>query len=141
MIDTQGDVLREAVQEHPFLLKLNAEELAATCGTAPSDVSCGISAIQKLGAQRVMVTQGGERVWLADETGIHEFKPPVIDPLNPIGSGDSVTAGLLFQLAQGASLRDAALYGIACGTANAMTPEPGLIRLEKVNEFFLQLRG
>jgi tagatose 6-phosphate kinase len=140
VIDSQGEVLERALGRQPYLVKLNAEELAVTCGTARSDVSTGIIAIQKLGAQNVIVTQGPDCVWLADETGIHSFQPPAIEPLNPIGSGDAVTAGLLHQLQQGASLRDAVRYGTACGTANALTAEPGLLDPDKVKELLEQMR-
>ena len=44
--------------------------------------------------------------------------------INPIGSGDSLAAGLASAILRGQRMPDAAKLGIACGAANAMTPCP-----------------
>jgi tagatose 6-phosphate kinase len=43
-----------------------------------------------------------------------------------------MTAGIALALARGRSIHDAARLGVACGAANAMTPEAGAVRLSDV---------
>jgi len=47
--------------------------------------------------------------------------PPRIAARNPIGSGDAVAAGLVWQLLRGADLGEACRWGTAAGSANALT--------------------
>jgi tagatose 6-phosphate kinase len=47
--------------------------------------------------------------------------------LNPIGSGDAVTAGIAHTLLRGESLDQALLRGTALGTANCLNLYPGRV--------------
>ena len=52
--------------------------------------------------------------------------------MNPVGSGDCLLGGLAVGLARGASAEEALRLGVACGAANAATPETGFVRREDV---------
>jgi tagatose 6-phosphate kinase len=45
--------------------------------------------------------------------------------VNPIGSGDAFTAGVVLRLLRGDDLGEACRWGAAAGAANALTPQPG----------------
>ena len=64
----------------------------------------------------------------------HTFTIPQINAVNPIGSGDSVSAGTAYVLAEGHSLPEAFVFGLACGTSNAMNLEPGMVKLDQIVE-------
>ena len=49
-----------------------------------------------------------------------------------IGAGDSVVAGFVFSLEQGKSLRDAAIFATAAGTAATLSPGTELCNKEDV---------
>jgi tagatose 6-phosphate kinase len=67
--------------------------------------------------------------------------PPRIAAKNPIGSGDSLAAGLLFALfLQGASVPDAAVYGTACAAANCLTWTSGVVHPKDVAALLPQVR-
>jgi len=128
LIDARGEVLMRALSYLPVLVKLNDQELVAICGR-PIDTEGALrEAAQMLvsgGAQWVLVTQGKRDAWLLNETGAWCFTPPVVDVLNAVGSGDATTAGIAAGLVRGQSIPDAVQFGIACGSASAMTLTPG----------------
>ena len=49
------------------------------------------------------------------------FRPPRIRALNPIGSGDAVTAGIAYGILKGKDIAEGMRLGLACGAANALT--------------------
>jgi tagatose 6-phosphate kinase len=126
-VDSQGEPLLRALAARPALVKLNTEELKRTCGL-PDHTSAalrqGADQLQERGAGAVLVTDGAAPAHLFQGTRAWTLPPPVIRPVNPIGSGDCVTAGLLHALEQGRSLAEAAAFGLACGSANAETETP-----------------
>ena len=133
----------EALSARPFLVKMNTDELAATTGlpmASESDILRGMRVLREKGAQWVLITQGPKAVRALGEGNLMCFKPPVIEPVNPIGSGDAVLAGLIHALGRGQDMCEAVKYGIACGAANALTPTSGDVRLEDVERLLGQVR-
>ncbi len=127
-VDSQGSPLRHTLVARPALVKLNTEELQRTCALpdrSASSLANGAGQLMKLGAASVLVTDGPHPAHLFSSSGHWSLQPPAIPMVNPIGSGDSVTAGLLFALQQGQTLVEAAAFGLACGSANALTETPG----------------
>ena len=91
------------------------------------------------GAGGVGITQGKDSAMLVTADNVYRYSIPQIKALNPIGSGDSVSAGTSFALAKGSSLPEAFAFGLACGTSNAMNIEPGVVRLEQIAELAPQI--
>ena len=56
----------------------------------------------------------------------------MIEAVNPVGSGDAVTAGIAVELARGRALTDAVVTGMACGAANALNLISGCLRPDDV---------
>ncbi|HMP76696.1 MAG TPA: hexose kinase [Kiritimatiellia bacterium] len=129
-IDSQGAPLRAALDAKPAIVKLNVEELTATTGR-PADEEAdrwiAMQELRSLGAGAILVTDGARDAFLRSDAGRWRLTPPRVDVLNPIGSGDAVSAGLLVELERGAPLPDAAAFGLACGSANALTEIPALL--------------
>lgn len=126
-VDSQGEPLRQCLAARPALVKLNTEELARTCGLANSSPALLDEAARSLldaGAGAVLVTDGPWPARLVTPDTTLFLPIPAVHVVNPIGSGDSVTAGLLHGLQQGLPLPDAARLGLACGSANAETETP-----------------
>jgi tagatose 6-phosphate kinase len=124
VVDAQGTTLLEALKARPGLVKPNRAELAATAGRELKDEKALMLAMGELhdrGAQRVVVTAGKDPALAFDGRRFWRIVPPGIAPLNPIGSGDAFTAGLVSQLLQGADLGEACRWGAAAGAANALT--------------------
>jgi 1-phosphofructokinase family hexose kinase len=127
VIDSQKAPLLHALVAQPLLAKLNVHELGATVGRdlrTPSQIVAAGRELIARGAQHVLITHGARGAWIVCRGHARHFQPPKVKTLNPIGSGDSVTAGIAVGLLDGMRLPDAVARGIACGTANATTLTP-----------------
>ena len=140
LIDAQGPPLQQALDARPFLVKPNLEETTATLGLSPSgdeekDSRAAVGALLERGACWALVSTGAGGSVLGDESGdLWRVVPPELEAVNPIGSGDSLAAGLLHSLVGGSSVPEAAVYGTACAAANVLTPTAGVVRLRDVDK-------
>jgi tagatose 6-phosphate kinase len=128
VVDAQGAALTEALKAKPGLVKPNRPELAATTGRelkSDADVMRAMRELHERGAQRVIVTAGREPALAFDGKIFRRIITPRIRVVNPIGSGDAFTAGVVLRLLRGDDLGEACRWGAAAGAANALTPQPG----------------
>lgn len=131
-------MLRSSLAARPFIVKLNLQEASAALGLDPrNDPEAGalaaIEALLGLGARWALVSTGSSGSVLgAAAGGRWNVAPPQIEARNPIGSGDSLAAGILVAVTRGASVPDAAAYGTACAAANALTTTAGDIKADDV---------
>jgi len=130
VIDSHGRGLAAVLGLHPTFVKLNREELAATVAHNTGDVVRNARRLMDFGAQHVLVTDGPNPTFLVTPDMAWQFDVSVLESelvvLNPIGSGDCVTAGFLAGIMQGLSLPEAVCLGSGCGCANAITLLPAL---------------
>lgn len=144
LIDAHGTMLMEALPCSPLLAKLNDHELSATSGKSvdTEEALCGAARMLiERGAQWVLVTQGKQDAWLLSETAAWRFRPPAVNTLNAIGSGDATTAGIAAGLLRNQSMPDAVQLGIACGSASATTLTPGDLDLDLVRKLLLEVHA
>ncbi len=142
VVDAQGAPLVEALNAGPDLVKPNHAELAATVGQELRDEAAVVSAMSKLrqrGAKRVVVTAGGETALACDGKRVWRIQPPRIATVNPIGSGDAFTAGLVWRLVQGDDLGEACRWAAAAGAANALTPMAGEVNRAEVERLVTEV--
>ena len=118
VIDASGEALIAALKFRPLLAKMNAEELALTLGT--DDPVAGAEELLARGARSVLITRGAKSAFYVDAAGTSEWFPPRIEAVNPVGSGDAVTAGFVTASLRGAPVEEALRFGMACGAANAL---------------------
>lgn len=141
VVDAQGAALLEALTARPGLIKPNRTELGATVGTElihESEVIKAMRQVQERGAERVVVTAGAHAALALEAERLWRIHPPAIKPVNPIGSGDSFTAGLVWRLLKGDDLGEAARWGAASGAANALSPMAGELEPTDVNRLASQ---
>lgn len=137
LIDAQQTQLMNALKRRPFLVKINRDELAAATRVKGGGRASTLRAVRKLirnGPQWAVITDGARSVCVSERPGDRALflKPPHVRAINPIGSGDAMTAGIAVGLLRGQSMMEAVRFGVACGAANAMTAEPGFVRLPDV---------
>jgi tagatose 6-phosphate kinase len=135
VVDGQGTALLEALKARPGLVKPNRSELAATVKGQLKDEAETRRAMREVcerGAQRVVVTAGQEPTLAFDGKIFWRVSSPRIEAVNPIGSGDAFTAGLVARLVRGDDLGEACRWGAAAGAANALTFLPGEVNREDV---------
>jgi len=130
VLDTSGEPLLSALRHRPFMVKLNREELFSTVGIAEMFEAC--NRVLSLGAESVLVTDGAKKAFYVSKSAQLEITPPVIDAVNPVGSGDAVTAGMSKVLSEGGDLRHMLVEGMACGAANALNLVSGSLKMRDV---------
>ena len=143
VVDAQGTPLIRALAAKPGLVKPNRRELAETVGgklTTQADVLAAINEIHARGAVRVVVTAGAEATLASDGAHVWKINSPRIAAVNPIGSGDAFTAGLVCQLARNASLEEACCWAAAAGAANALSMMPGEVEPKEVERLVREVR-
>ena len=65
---------------------------------------------------------------------------PKIPVINPVGSGDSMVAGMAYALQQQYGIDDCLKWACACGMSNAMEATTGTIQLKVVDELLSQIK-
>jgi 1-phosphofructokinase family hexose kinase len=130
IIDAPSEPLLLSLMHEPAVVKINDVELLATIGGADLLEACGT--LMKRGAQSVLITRGSQSAFYVDAFQTVELFPPKITAINPVGSGDAVTAGLAVALNDGLGISDALILGMACGAANALNLLSGYLMPEDV---------
>jgi 6-phosphofructokinase 2 len=136
LLDTSGEPLRRALQQGVYAIKPNLRELAQIAGRdmeSDDDIEQAAAAIQQRGqVEVVFVSLGQSGAYVhAPQTRAH-LRAPTVKVRNRVGAGDSMVAGLVLRLADGASPWEAARYGVAAGAAAVMRRRTGLCRREDV---------
>ena len=137
ILDTSGDCLRESLHSvyKPFLIKPNEKELEELTGqklyfqdeAAIKDV---LSSELFQGIECVVVSLGASGAVVKQRDTFYRVSVPQIDAVNPIGSGDSVIAGMALSFDHGEAVEDAIKRGMAFGVLNALEAAPGKLKLE-----------
>ncbi|MBB6050869.1 1-phosphofructokinase family hexose kinase [Armatimonas rosea] len=136
VLDAQKEPLRLALAERPYLVKPNRQETIAALGLPPdtSALACA-QALCAAGAQNALVSEGKAGAVLLTPQRAWRIVPPELAPVNPIGSGDSLLAGLVFSHFVGRqTLVEGACYGTACAAANCLTATSGVIEPTTANQ-------
>jgi 1-phosphofructokinase family hexose kinase len=130
IIDAPSEPLLLTLEHEPAVVKINNVELLSTVGGTDLLLACG--ELIKRGAKSVLITRGSKSAFYVDAFQCLELFPPKIVAINPVGSGDAVTAGLAVALNEGQNISDALLLGMACGAANALNLLSGYLKPEDV---------
>jgi tagatose 6-phosphate kinase len=143
VVDATGPALIEVLKARPGVVKPNRSELAATVGyelKTDTDLMSAMRQLNERGALRVIVTSGKDPALAFDGKRFWRIHAPKIKAVNPIGSGDSFTAGLVWQLLRGADLGEACRWASATGAANALTIMAGEVRRKDVQRLAEKVR-
>jgi tagatose 6-phosphate kinase len=143
VLDIKGADLEAGLPFRPLVAKPNLEELMQTYapemlvsardGRVPDEdalrdlvASVGAEYEEKWGTSLV-VTRGARSTLYWERGSLRKYQGAAVEALNPIGSGDSFTAGLAATLAEGGSLAEAVAEGSRLGALNALQLKPGSI--------------
>ncbi len=122
VLDARGPELLEALPLRPLVVKPNREELGVTVGRklpTREDLVDAMQELRRRGAQRVLVTDGTEPSCLLGPEGPRFLRPPRVEPVNPIGCGDCLAAGMALALHGGDSVESAVRLGMGAAAENA----------------------
>ncbi len=135
ILDAYGAIFNQALDSRPFMVKPNVEELEQCLGVSLDTRKQQWDAVEALrgqGVELVVLSLGAEGALVASKEGCFHARPPRIEEVNPVGSGDALVAGFALGLTQGIGLMATIRLGIAMGTANAMSWDIGSFTREQV---------
>lgn len=124
ILDVREPYLAEAVQAGPTIVKPNLAELAALSGNTelpvPSGVVIAAKDLLRQGVKMVLASLGKQgAIAVTAEAGCWWAKPPAIDAISEVGSGDAMVAGLVHASLRKESLQGRLRWAVAAGAANA----------------------
>ncbi|WP_297794900.1 1-phosphofructokinase family hexose kinase [uncultured Marinobacter sp.] len=140
MVDSHDELLRNAIDAQPFLIKPNRFELENLVGQSLNehqDIVREARRLHELGVTWVCVSLGAEGALLVTSSSVLKGEALRVPVASSVGAGDSMLAGMAALLAQGASPEDVLREGIACSAATVMKPGTELFDKEMVD----RLRG
>jgi 1-phosphofructokinase family hexose kinase len=143
ILDVRGAELEACLPRSPFLVKPNREELAHTFGRridTDADLRAAMEELRCRGAQRVVVSQGAGELWFLGDAELLRFRPPKVEPINPIGCGDCLAAGLAVAYSEGADDIAAVKFGMAAAAENARQLLSARLDRDCVEELVSQTR-
>ena len=125
IVDAMGDLLRETLSEHPFLIKPNREELEdffLVRLTSPDSVVPYAKRLQEMGAKQVLISLGGDgAVFIAPDGSVTILPAPHGEVVNTVGAGDAMIAGFLYGWSRSENPAEAFRMGLAAGSASAFS--------------------
>lgn len=119
--DLGGAALSAVLEGGVAVLKVSHEELCADGRVKSEETLELVGAMEDLvadGAANVVVSRADAPALVLTEGRLLEVQVPALEPVDPHGAGDSMTAGLAAALSRGAVLEDAVGLAAAAGALN-----------------------
>lgn len=133
ILDTVGQCLTNALNEHPFMIKPNEEELAELVGREiknDDDIIISGEEMKLKGPKTVLVTLGKRGAYYFAENGhIYHCSNAHGTQVSAVGAGDSSIAGFIKGLAENKSIEERLQYSMAAGGATAFSEHLGSYEL------------
>ena len=142
-LDARGDALREGLQGKPDLVKPNEHELAELAGISKDDDHGTLQAISSYmsnDTQLIVVSQGARGALVGYGGTFYRIQIPQVNAINPVGSGDSMMAGLVSALHRGQDIVEVLKRGAACGTANTLHTMAGKVTMQEIESIYKDIQ-
>ncbi|MBS4206042.1 1-phosphofructokinase [Lederbergia citrea] len=143
LLDTSGKSLELGVEGKPFLIKPNKEELCQYTGKSDLTFQEMIDAAKGIcakGVEYVLISLGAEGALLVGHAITLRAEIPVVSVINPVGSGDSMVAGMAFALHNHYDSVECLRWACACGISNALQATTGTIDPQVVRKLLSQIK-
>jgi 1-phosphofructokinase len=122
-IDLSGERLDAVLPAGPALVKVGHTELIDDGRVGDDSPDALVAAMRRLreeGAGTVVVSRAGDPALALVGDDVVTVTVPPLEPAEPRGAGDSMTAGMVAVLVRGGSPHDALRTGAACGALNVV---------------------
>ena len=143
ILDTSGEALRLGVEGAPFLVKPNKEELEKLVGHSivnEYEIFKSAKHLLDKGINIVVISLGSKGSVVFSNDYAYMVKPPKVNAINPVGSGDSMVAGFAVALKRDYDFETMIRFASACGTANAMEAETGKVDIDNVRRLMKEIK-
>ena len=92
------------------------------------------------GINIVVISLGSKGSVVFSNDYAYMVKPPKVNAINPVGSGDSMVAGFAVALKRNYDFETMIRFASACGTANAMEAETGKVDIDNVRRLMKEIK-
>ena len=144
ILDTSGPALSAALKTGAYLLKPNLAELNELVGHELEDITkqeaVAIELVKKHPIEVLVVSLGPAGALVATATEAFTVPAPAVPYKSSVGAGDSMVGGMVHALSQNKTLKEAAMWGVACGSAAIKTPGTELFKAEEAIELFKYMK-
>ncbi len=143
ILDADGEPLKEGVKAKPFMIKPNTYELERLLDMSIKKIDDYIEAGKKLledGIEIIIMSMGAKGAILACESGFYRAVPPRVAVQSTVGAGDSLVAAFVWNYSQSGDPVDAFKWGVAAGTATALTPGTQLCSRIDVENLYKRIK-
>ena len=143
IVDTSGEALKEILNIGAYLIKPNSEELEDLAGKKADNDEERKQLLKEVlnnyNVEVIVLSLGPKGAIMATKENVEHFPAPYVEFVSSIGAGDSMVAGIVYSLSQGSSVKEAVLFGLACGSATIKSPGTELLRIEDVEKLYHKL--
>lgn len=140
IVDTSGPALQALKGKNAYLIKPNIGELCKMLNIEHLEKDEVDDAAQQAiidgYAELIAVSMGPEGAWLVSRDKKYYCKAPAVEKRSTVGAGDSMVAGMTYQLQKGSPLREVIRFGVACGSAATMNTGTQLFKPEDVQQLY-----
>lgn len=142
IVDSSGESLKQVLlhAEKPFAIKPNIAELAQLLGI---DVKADIISMKQAvenelfqGIEWIIVSMGSEGAFVRHRDNYYRVTIPILDAVNPVGSGDATVAGIAVALNRNQTAESLLKTAMTAGMLNAMEARTGSIDMNKFDKYF-----
>lgn len=144
IIDTSGAALQATKGKKAYLIKPNINELCKMLAidhlTEDEVPNAARQAVKDGYADILAVSMGPDGAWLVSKDEKHFAPAPKVEKRSTVGAGDSMVAGMVYQLQKGHSLKHALQFGVACGSAATMNHGSQLFKAEDAFRLYEEIR-
>jgi 1-phosphofructokinase family hexose kinase len=142
LLDAAEPFAGPGLEAKPWFYRANWDEMEAVLGRSipPGRADSALEDLRRMGAGNVLISVEGPDA-VADMGGrFAVVSAPELKPVNSIGSGDAMAAGMAGAYIQEKPVSDILRAGMACGAANVLTPTAGTVRLRDVRALMPKIR-
>jgi 6-phosphofructokinase 2 len=122
--DTAGNALKAVLKTGAYLIKPNQNEFSQLYGKKPLNAKQIVvkakQMVKKGLVKNILVSLGGEGAVLINDKEAFQFVPPKLKIKSTVGAGDTMVAGIVYQLNKGKEISEAVKFGVACGSATTI---------------------
>ncbi len=137
-LDTSGAALQHGIEAQPTFVKPNQKEFADLLN-APLISEDVVAEVARRYKTNLILSLGADGVICSDGDNLFQVRPPRLKIQSAVGSGDCLLAGIVFGFTHGFPFKDALCYGVAAGTANALSLGAGFFTKEEFDSVLPQI--
>ena len=134
-LDSYGVSLTLGLKGLPTIVKMNKTEFEQSFWIElknEADIRRELAKLVSAGAEFCMITDGSRPVYAASKTDEWKITPPAVLPVNAVGSGDAMMAGVLYGFNQGWEFERCIRFGAAAGIANALVWDVAIASIQQI---------